>query len=510
MSWESIPVTEEDQQFGGVTTSERYLNKLAYKSFLSLWSYPNLFASPGKELCDLLVVFGNHVLIFSDKDCDFSSDVDELTAWRRWYKKAIKKSAKQVWGAERHLKNHRAMIYLDPKCNTPFPLAIPTSKNARYHRIIIAHGASAKCQARFGGSGSLMLHTGISADEHLEVHDEGIPLYAVGQVDPSKGFVHVFDDVSLDIVLQTLDTISDFIAYLEKKEALIQRGITVIAGGEEELLADYLKNINQSGEHDFLVPHGKTIVIFQRGLWLDFTRSLEWRAKQNDDRLSYTWDDIIERFADAIKTDTQYLPTSSTLSEMETVLRFMAREPRMNRRTLMRLLYDTVNKNPEMQLATRIFTNTGSSQSPYYIFLVSPHYSHVSDSEYRVVRRYQLEVHARVVRMLFPEALDIVALGTETRNAGSRSHDLLYFDGRDWTAEDDANARKLQEEYSILKSATLWRIHEDEYRQMPLNVKEEFRTGKIGRNQTCPCGSGKKYKKCCGRADVRNKYGTSY
>jgi uncharacterized protein YecA (UPF0149 family) len=23
---------------------------------------------------------------------------------------------------------------------------------------------------------------------------------------------------------------------------------------------------------------------------------------------------------------------------------------------------------------------------------------------------------------------------------------------------------------------------------------------KVGRNETCPCGSGKKYKKCCGAA----------
>ncbi|MBU1877352.1 MAG: SEC-C domain-containing protein, partial [Chloroflexi bacterium] len=23
-------------------------------------------------------------------------------------------------------------------------------------------------------------------------------------------------------------------------------------------------------------------------------------------------------------------------------------------------------------------------------------------------------------------------------------------------------------------------------------------TGKVGRNDPCPCGSGKKYKKCCG------------
>ena len=25
------------------------------------------------------------------------------------------------------------------------------------------------------------------------------------------------------------------------------------------------------------------------------------------------------------------------------------------------------------------------------------------------------------------------------------------------------------------------------------------KVGKIGRNEPCPCGSGKKYKKCCGR-----------
>jgi preprotein translocase subunit SecA len=31
----------------------------------------------------------------------------------------------------------------------------------------------------------------------------------------------------------------------------------------------------------------------------------------------------------------------------------------------------------------------------------------------------------------------------------------------------------------------------------PAPVKREGR--KIGRNDPCPCGSGKKYKKCCGR-----------
>jgi preprotein translocase subunit SecA len=31
----------------------------------------------------------------------------------------------------------------------------------------------------------------------------------------------------------------------------------------------------------------------------------------------------------------------------------------------------------------------------------------------------------------------------------------------------------------------------------PATVKRE--AAKVGRNEPCPCGSGKKYKKCCGR-----------
>ena len=61
----------------GLTESERYLANLCEKSFLSLWSYPNVFRDQGrkegkgdgKELCDLLVVFDRDVIIFSDKSC---------------------------------------------------------------------------------------------------------------------------------------------------------------------------------------------------------------------------------------------------------------------------------------------------------------------------------------------------------------------------------------------------------------------------------------------------------
>ena len=92
----------------GVTAAERYLKKLCDRSFLSLWSYTGIFrdqgktgtSGDGKEVCDLLVVFQDHVLIFSDKACAFPDTGHLALDWSRWFRKAILKSAAQVWGAE--------------------------------------------------------------------------------------------------------------------------------------------------------------------------------------------------------------------------------------------------------------------------------------------------------------------------------------------------------------------------------------------------------------------------
>jgi preprotein translocase subunit SecA len=36
--------------------------------------------------------------------------------------------------------------------------------------------------------------------------------------------------------------------------------------------------------------------------------------------------------------------------------------------------------------------------------------------------------------------------------------------------------------------------------ELPAQQPVKRKGNKVGRNQPCPCGSGKKYKKCCGRA----------
>ena len=114
----------------GATDSERYLAQLADKTFLGLWSYPNSFIDKrngelgtGKEFCDLLVVCGNDIIIFSDKSVTWPGSPDINLSWARWYRRAISKSVDQIRGAERWLREHptgSSSIHVAPK-------------NCRYH-----------------------------------------------------------------------------------------------------------------------------------------------------------------------------------------------------------------------------------------------------------------------------------------------------------------------------------------------------------------------------------------
>jgi hypothetical protein len=144
----------------GVNDSERYLKRLCDQTFLSLWSYSEVYKSPGKELCDLLVIFGNDIIIFSDKDCQFPSSNNLALDWNRWFQRAIYKSACQAWGAERRIRRDPKHLFLDRTCSEPFPLNIPDTKAARFHLIVVAHDASSRCQNELGGSGSLIIDSG--------------------------------------------------------------------------------------------------------------------------------------------------------------------------------------------------------------------------------------------------------------------------------------------------------------------------------------------------------------
>ena len=127
------PQNEPVEKAGGMTAAEKYLAHLCERSFLSLWSYPGVYRDQGKlgenghgkEVCDLLVVFDQHVIIFSDKHCVLQVSGNEQRDWSRWFKKAVQKSAEQAWGAERWIRQNPNRLFLDRECKRPLPIDLP-------------------------------------------------------------------------------------------------------------------------------------------------------------------------------------------------------------------------------------------------------------------------------------------------------------------------------------------------------------------------------------------------
>jgi len=172
-----------------------------------------------------------------------------------------------------------------------------------------------------------MIAPSLTGDEHLTTWSP----FTVGQVDPTRGFVHVLDDTSLDVLLRTLDTISDFTAYLAKKEALILSGRLVWAAGEDDLLGYYAKYLNEQEEHDFVIPEHVKGVTIDEGFWEAFVRSPDRARQVAANEVSYAWDRLIEKFNYHALTNTQYRSQHTDVNNHERIVRFMAREPRTRR-----------------------------------------------------------------------------------------------------------------------------------------------------------------------------------
>ncbi len=274
-----------------------YLARLCSRSFLSLWSYPGVYrdqgkrgSGDGKEVCDLLVVFGDDVIIFSDKDCQFPESGKLDLEWARWFRRAVLKSANQLWGAERWVRENPRRVFVDRRCSQPLPVPLPDPNRLRVHRIVVSHDAARRCQELLGGSGSLVIFPALSGDAHVtgpvalpgcegDIYElwgnalrdragysKTVLPFAVGDLDPSKGFVHVFDDTGLDVVLRELDTTPDFVAYLRDREQYIRSGRLLMASGEDDLLAHYLTEVNGYGWRSFYIPDDpETKVIIPEG-----------------------------------------------------------------------------------------------------------------------------------------------------------------------------------------------------------------------------------------------------
>lgn len=461
----------KEKKLNGVTPSERYLGKLCRRSFLSLWSYSNLYTDEGQkngkgtgqELCDLLVIFENDIILFSDKYCEFNTSNPVDVSWRRWLKKAIFKSARQLHGAESWLRNHPNRIYLDKYCSKIFPFTIPDKSSMRVHRVAVAHGTHDACKAHFGGKslGSLIIDTGITGAEHYK-----LPFH-IGNIDPSKNYIHIFDDLTLDAVILELDTISDFISYLVKREAFLnQENKEIIATGEEQLLAIYLTKLNDKGEHDFVLPDGNfDSICFDESFWEGMVKNPQYVAKKSADEISYVWDKLVEHFISYGDEHTSSDPQEKNFNAQEKALRIMAAEPRLRRRQLGYALIHLMETTPSGKGMTRLMVSNDYHQVAY-VFLIQPLLEGKTYQDYREYRKGLLLAYCKVAKLKANSSEFIVGIATEPKGSKGASEDLIVLETSLWTDEMQKEAESLQKDLSLFLDQNIKRT-EGRYKEYP-------------------------------------------
>jgi hypothetical protein len=301
----------------GLTESEAILASLCERSFLKLWTYPNLFKRPGKELIDLMVVFKDVVLLFSDKSCGYPDTGDAALDWRRWFSRGIAKSAHQVRQAERWLRTQPAEIFLDAAAKEKLPIALPSAAVMTVHRICVATGAADRCRRE---TGQPML--GID----LTIADAEAPL-RIGTVTEAGGFLHVFDSHALELVLTQLDTVSDFVAYLEAKAPLAAGGWFKGAPTEADLLAYYL-------HHGRTFPAAAEEFVLEPNLWPQVAAQPAFVEGNRLNSAHRTWDRLIEYVTGQFLAEQLEFGNALTMGDYERLVRIMAGESRFYRRLL--------------------------------------------------------------------------------------------------------------------------------------------------------------------------------
>lgn len=381
-----------------MTRTEELVFKLCNKTFLSLWSFPNPIGKKRKELCDVLVVCEPDIIIFSIKEINIKESGDFQTDVDRWLTRAIDASVNQIYGAERFLESAERFTL----SNFSEEIELPIVSKRKIHRVAVSFGRGNKFPLKYGDLG--------------------------------KGFVHVFDERSVQIILNELDTIKDFLDYLNAKEELIKSSRTPLIFGEEDMLAYYLSN-------GFSFPSEGDLLIFEDDLYKGLRNNKDYLKILSDLRESYIWDNLIEKLVEDFKAGV--LINNVSRKDMEQTIRQMAREDRNTRKLLGEQFLDFIGVYDVPKAAARVI-HSADNNDVVYLFVLG-------EFDKRDQRAKELQLRSFVVRALF-QCKTIVGLATERYNPKGYSLDFSYSSYFEFTDEDRKNAYAISDDLNYFKN----------------------------------------------------------
>jgi len=310
------------------TLGENFVNELSYNSFFKFWCYPSPKYENGnkKEICDLLILFNSIAIIISVKNYEFKGN------HFRYFNNTIQKAIKQLQGAERLLFGKSEVKIKHPDKEIEI---FPKDKITKIFRLIINLG-------------------------------ENVKFYPFNQITKNNDYVTIFDKDTFETIIGELDTIPDFIDYLEKREKLFKDKVTlllpaeensfsietqkefyeiadaindnfvIISGTEKDLLAYFFKNIRNFP--DFLDKNASIHYLKIDGDWEDFKATKKAQNKDKADKISY--------FIDGFVKNELFINLSPTREKLaKTLLSF----DRLTRRTISKSYFEFHNRYKDIK-----------------------------------------------------------------------------------------------------------------------------------------------------------------
>jgi SEC-C motif len=122
------------------------------------------------------------------------------------------------------------------------------------------------------------------------------------------------------------------------------------------------------------------------------------------------------------------------------------------------------------------------------------------DVDYRPKRQAMLEIACGAAKNKFPNLHTIVGIAIDApKFAKKNAEDFVLMNCMDWTDEDREHYERANEGFNFFNTPNLIsrRNNEKEFPSAASERRSLRRRAKVGRNDACPCGSGRKYKKCC-------------
>lgn len=318
-----------------------------------------------------------------------------------------------------------------------------------------------------------MIASNIAGAAHTDSSHPSYNPFCLGDVNPEGNFIHVFDETSLNLVMREMDTIADFVRYLEQRENAIRERRVHMAVSEAEMLAYYLSHEDSAGNHHFPLRRGDSgemmPVSLIAGSYSAYRGSAACKAKTAADRLSYAWDRLITVFSDNVLGGTSVTLDGSDPSPQhaEQALRGMALECRTTRRALADGFIGAMReaeRHAQDRFARVILPQKATADPECgYVFLIMAFKARwmvkLGYARYREVQLAMLRTYGdavlydhRHLKRVIGIAIDASPLVTKRKGG---SEDLMLLERLEWTPEFEREFKERREKLDILKPERL-------------------------------------------------------